>query len=181
MCAKAQSLPRGLVMMGWGSPPQGACMISHIDHLVLTVSDIERAVAFYSRAFKMEPITFGEGRRALRFGNQKINLQLLGGGAAQPGSGGLWGSLPHHPLAPGSGDGPAREPGGRDSGGTGDKKRCLRPHRIGLLLGPGSEPYRDQPLSLSTSGASQRVYSPLARSLRSRGRKVSTMPMKSSR
>lgn len=53
-------------------------MISHIDHLVLTVSDIERAVAFYSGAFKMEPITFGAGRRALRFGNQKINLQLLG-------------------------------------------------------------------------------------------------------
>ena len=49
-------------------------MISHIDHLVLTVSDIERAVGFYSRAFKMEPITFGAGRRALRFGNQKINL-----------------------------------------------------------------------------------------------------------
>ncbi|USV56245.1 VOC family protein [Aeromonas encheleia] len=53
-------------------------MISHIDHLVLTVSDIDRAVAFYSSAFKMEPISFGAGRRALRFGNQKINLQLLG-------------------------------------------------------------------------------------------------------
>ncbi|WP_323957226.1 VOC family protein, partial [Aeromonas caviae] len=67
-------------------------MISHIDHLVLTVSDIERAVAFYSGAFKMEPITFGAGRRALRFGNQKINLQLLGEEArnrAQVGSGDL--------------------------------------------------------------------------------------------
>ena len=67
-------------------------MISHIDHLVLTVSDIERAVAFYSRAFKMEPITFGTGRRALRFGNQKINLQLLGEeprNRAQVGSGDL--------------------------------------------------------------------------------------------
>ncbi|MCV3286875.1 VOC family protein [Aeromonas media] len=67
-------------------------MISHIDHLVLTVSDIERAVGFYSRAFKMEPITFGAGRRALRFGNQKINLQLLGEeprNRAQVGSGDL--------------------------------------------------------------------------------------------
>lgn len=67
-------------------------MISHIDHLVLTVSDIERAVVFYSRAFKMEPITFGAGRRALRFGNQKINLQLLGEESrnrAQVGSGDL--------------------------------------------------------------------------------------------
>ncbi|MCS3455531.1 VOC family protein [Aeromonas rivuli] len=67
-------------------------MISHIDHLVLTVSDIERAVGFYSRVFKMEPITFGAGRRALRFGNQKINLQLLGQeprNRAQVGSGDL--------------------------------------------------------------------------------------------
>lgn len=53
-------------------------MISHIDHLVLTVSDIERSVAFYSSVLEMEAITFGSGRRALRFGNQKINLQLLG-------------------------------------------------------------------------------------------------------
>ncbi|MGN7508893.1 VOC family protein [Aeromonas salmonicida] len=53
-------------------------MISHIDHLVLTVSDIECAVTFYSSVLKMEAITFGTGRRALRFGNQKINLQLLG-------------------------------------------------------------------------------------------------------
>lgn len=53
-------------------------MISHIDHIVLTVRDIERAVAFYGRVLGMEAITFGEGRRALRFGNQKINLQTLG-------------------------------------------------------------------------------------------------------
>ena len=106
-------------------------MISHIDHLVLTVSDIERAVAFYSGAFKMEPITFGAGRRALRFGNQKINLQLLGEEArnrAQPGAGGVGGSLPHHQLAPGSGDGPAGEPGGRNRGGASDEKRCLWSH-----------------------------------------------------
>lgn len=53
-------------------------MISHIDHLVLTVRDIERAVLFYQTVLRMEPITFGKGRRALRFGNQKINLQVLG-------------------------------------------------------------------------------------------------------
>lgn len=67
-------------------------MISHIDHLVLTVSDIERSVAFYSSVLKMEAITFGKGRRALRFGNQKINLQLLGQeprNRAQVGSGDL--------------------------------------------------------------------------------------------
>uniref|UniRef100_UPI003BA0C9DF VOC family protein n=1 Tax=Aeromonas enteropelogenes TaxID=29489 RepID=UPI003BA0C9DF len=69
-------------------------MISHIDHLVLTVSDIERSVAFYSTVLNMEAVTFGEGRRALRFGNQKINLQLLGQeprNRAQVGSGDLCG------------------------------------------------------------------------------------------
>ncbi len=53
-------------------------MISHIDHIVLTVRDIERAAAFYARVLNMSLITFGEGRRALTFGNQKINLQTLG-------------------------------------------------------------------------------------------------------
>lgn len=53
-------------------------MISHIDHLVLTVRDVERALEFYRRVLAMEPITFAKGRRALRFGNQKINLQTLG-------------------------------------------------------------------------------------------------------
>jgi len=53
-------------------------MISHIDHLVLTVRDIERSVAFYARVLKMAPETFAGGRRALKFGKQKINLQTLG-------------------------------------------------------------------------------------------------------
>ncbi|MDJ0638606.1 MAG: VOC family protein [Paracoccaceae bacterium] len=53
-------------------------MITGIDHIVLTVRDIERSAAFYERVLKMEVIIFGEGRRALRFGTQKINLQTLG-------------------------------------------------------------------------------------------------------
>ena len=53
-------------------------MITHIDHIVLTVRDIDRAVDFYTRVLGMEAITFAGGRRALRFGNQKINLQTLG-------------------------------------------------------------------------------------------------------
>lgn len=53
-------------------------MITHIDHIVLTVRDVEAAAAFYARVLKMTPITFGNGRRALRFGQQKINLQPLG-------------------------------------------------------------------------------------------------------
>lgn len=53
-------------------------MISHIDHIVLTVRDIESAAEFYARVLKMEVITFAGTRKALKFGNQKINLQSLG-------------------------------------------------------------------------------------------------------
>ncbi|MEO9825811.1 MAG: VOC family protein [Paracoccaceae bacterium] len=53
-------------------------MIERIDHIVLTVRDIERSVAFYARVLRMEAVTFAGGRRALRFGDQKINLQTLG-------------------------------------------------------------------------------------------------------
>ncbi len=53
-------------------------MISLIDHIVLTIADIERSVAFYQRVLLMDEITFAQGCKALKFGNQKINLQALG-------------------------------------------------------------------------------------------------------
>ncbi|MEQ8671777.1 MAG: VOC family protein [Aggregatilineales bacterium] len=52
--------------------------INHLDHLVLTVRDIERTTDFYVRVLGMEAITFGEGRKALLFGVQKINLHEVG-------------------------------------------------------------------------------------------------------
>jgi len=52
--------------------------IERIDHLVLTVSDIERTCEFYSRALGMQTVVFDEGRRALAFGGQKINLHQAG-------------------------------------------------------------------------------------------------------
>ena len=48
--------------------------IARLDHLVLTVADIGRTCDFYTRVLGMEVVTFGEGRTALRFGQQKINL-----------------------------------------------------------------------------------------------------------
>lgn len=48
--------------------------ISRIDHLVLTVCNIEAACNFYSRVLGMEIITFSENRKALKFGEQKINF-----------------------------------------------------------------------------------------------------------
>lgn len=53
-------------------------MIGHIDHLVLTVADIESSVAFYKRVLKLRDETFSGGRRSVNFGSQKINLQTLG-------------------------------------------------------------------------------------------------------
>ena len=52
--------------------------IDHLDHLVLTVADIEATVDFYTRVLGMQAVTFGEGRKALAFGNQKINLHQAG-------------------------------------------------------------------------------------------------------
>ncbi|OCJ17413.1 glyoxalase [Rhizobium sp. AC44/96] len=52
--------------------------IDRLDHLVLTVADIDATCAFYARVLGMTIETFGEGRKALRFGNQKINLHQAG-------------------------------------------------------------------------------------------------------
>jgi catechol 2,3-dioxygenase-like lactoylglutathione lyase family enzyme len=52
--------------------------IYRLDHLVLTVRNIEATCAFYERVLGMRVIEFGEGRKALAFGNQKINLHELG-------------------------------------------------------------------------------------------------------
>jgi catechol 2,3-dioxygenase-like lactoylglutathione lyase family enzyme len=54
-----------------------AFVIDHLDHLVLTVANIEATVAFYTSALGMELVMF-EGRKALRFGEQKINLHQTG-------------------------------------------------------------------------------------------------------
>src|SRR5215216_4071707 len=52
--------------------------IERLDHLVLTVADIEATCAFYSLVMGMEVVTFGSGRKALTFGQQKINLHERG-------------------------------------------------------------------------------------------------------
>ena len=52
--------------------------IDGIDHFVLTVKDVETTCAFYTKVLGMREITFGKGRKALSFGNQKINLHELG-------------------------------------------------------------------------------------------------------
>lgn len=68
--------------------------VEHLDHLVLTVADVEATIRFYETVLGMRSFTFGAARKALAFGKSKINLH----DAWQPLS-------PHarHPL-PGSAD-----------------------------------------------------------------------------
>jgi len=56
-----------------------SCLVERVDHLVLTVTDIEATLSFYERALGMTRESFrgpeGQLRHALTFGRQKINLQ----------------------------------------------------------------------------------------------------------
>ena len=53
-------------------------MIHHLDHLVLTTIDAEACIDFYTGVLGMRLETFGQGRQALRFGMQKINIHRRG-------------------------------------------------------------------------------------------------------
>ena len=48
--------------------------ITQLDHLVLTVRDIQVSCDFYTRILGMQLVEFAGGRKALKFGSQKINL-----------------------------------------------------------------------------------------------------------
>ncbi|HAE76761.1 VOC family protein [Morganella morganii] len=52
--------------------------VSHLDHLVLTVADIEKTCDFYRRVLGFSVVTFRGDRKALVFGRQKINLHQAG-------------------------------------------------------------------------------------------------------
>jgi len=51
--------------------------ITSLDHLVLTVADIEAAASFYERLGMTREVVEGD-RLALRFGHQKLNLHQAG-------------------------------------------------------------------------------------------------------
>jgi len=53
-------------------------MIDHLDHIVLTTARTEQCIDFYTRVLGMKFERFGEGRMALKFGSQKINLHEKG-------------------------------------------------------------------------------------------------------
>jgi len=49
-----------------------------LDHLVITVQDIPQAIKFYVEILGMTEVTFGDNRKALSYGQQKINLHKFG-------------------------------------------------------------------------------------------------------
>ena len=53
-------------------------MIDHLDHFVLTTARTEQCIDFYTRVLGMKFERFGQGRMALKFGTQKINLHEKG-------------------------------------------------------------------------------------------------------
>lgn len=63
--------------------------VERIDHLNITVADIDRSIDWYERVLGVKSERMGEARAALLFGNQKIHLDLAGatamsGDARQP-------------------------------------------------------------------------------------------------
>ena len=62
--------------------------LTGLDHLVLTVTDLDRTIRFYHEVLGMTAERFqvadGSQRTALKFGSQKINLHLSGGGICAP-------------------------------------------------------------------------------------------------
>ncbi len=52
--------------------------VDRLDHVVLTVRDLEATCMFYEQVLGMRVVTFGGGRKALQFGMQKINLHEAG-------------------------------------------------------------------------------------------------------
>jgi catechol 2,3-dioxygenase-like lactoylglutathione lyase family enzyme len=52
--------------------------IDRLDHLVLTVKSIAATCEFYTKVLGMDILTFGDNRKALAFGSQKINLHEFG-------------------------------------------------------------------------------------------------------
>ena len=69
----------GFRMGKWGEQLWSEAMhIDKLDHFVLTVTNVEATCEFYSRVLGMQVVTFGNGRKAFQFGQQKINLHQRG-------------------------------------------------------------------------------------------------------
>lgn len=77
---RGQRVPPATQIGEWlaGILHDGGVRIDRLDHLVLTVADIEVTLTFYSEILGMQAITFDDDRKALTFGTSKINLHQSG-------------------------------------------------------------------------------------------------------
>jgi len=75
--------------------------VQRIDHVVLTCRDVAATIRFYTEVLGMREVTFGNGRKALAFGRQKINLHAAG--QAAQGAAGSVAAVATRPT-PGSAD-----------------------------------------------------------------------------
>lgn len=72
-----------------GPPPArrgepGGPLVRSVDHLVLTVADVDRTVEFYARALGLERVDFGKGRVAVAWHGGKLNLHPATGRPIRP-------------------------------------------------------------------------------------------------
>jgi catechol 2,3-dioxygenase-like lactoylglutathione lyase family enzyme len=100
---ESHATSRSLFFHAWKGTPTNRNMSSiartkSLDHLVLTVKDLQATIKFYESVLGMKHTSFtskGEERHALVFGQQKINLHVSGkefepkAQSVQPGSGDL--------------------------------------------------------------------------------------------
>jgi catechol 2,3-dioxygenase-like lactoylglutathione lyase family enzyme len=75
--------------------------VLRVDHLVLTCRDVAATIRFYTEVLGMREVTFGDGRKAIAFGQQKINLHPAG--QAAHGATASVAAIAAHPT-PGSAD-----------------------------------------------------------------------------
>lgn len=103
-------------------PTDGPAVAQRFDHVVLTVSDVERSVRWYAEVLGMIPETFGHQRRAVHLGASKINFHPWGDPAPAP--------VARHPSV-GAGDVCVVVPGPLD-----DVESHLATHGVPVEVGP---------------------------------------------
>lgn len=77
LAACLQVLPSSALAATTSEQPAPA-MIDHIDHIVLTATDPDATIHFYTQVMGMKLERFGEGRVAFKLGTQKINMHIRG-------------------------------------------------------------------------------------------------------
>lgn len=66
------------------SESDGPATALGLDHIVLTVRDVERSVRWYADVLGMHPVSFGNGRRAVQLGTSKINFHAVADSTPAP-------------------------------------------------------------------------------------------------